>query len=258
MNIETGFLVSTNPPDFPGLVSFWRFRQPGTEFPAVAGESYTLKSRTGVLDVVSDPRAPFGGMALNLAEGDFLAIPRSACPRLDINGRDGRLTVIAWIKRRSTATRHCEFIAGQWNETDRGRQYGLFLNIVVWNTPDTVCGHLSLTGGATPGFKYCMDGAFGATKVPHDQWSVVAMSYDGSQGYAWLDGRLDAQPMLNPYSLSGGLHDGGPNGSDFTVGAVHRSGEYGNFFTGLLSGLAVYDRALTPAEIAALALAGRS
>jgi hypothetical protein len=53
--------------------------------------------------------------------------------------------------------------------------------------------------------------------------------------------------------MSGGLHNGGPNGSDFTVGAVHRSGEMGNFFCGKIAALAVYRRALTPAEMFALA-----
>jgi len=78
------------------------------------------------------------------------------------------------------------------------------------------------------------------------------MSYDGISGYAWLNGNLDIRPGLNPYSIAGGLFDGGESGSDFTVGAVDRSGETGNFFTGKIAGLAVYRRALTPAEIFAL------
>ncbi|MDZ4199115.1 MAG: LamG-like jellyroll fold domain-containing protein, partial [Kiritimatiellia bacterium] len=104
----------------------------------------------------------------------------------------------------------------------------------------------------------CMDGAMGATPVPFDEWHTVAMSYDGLAGTAWYDGRLDARPGLNPYPMPGGLHDGGPRGSDFTVGAVHRSGEMGNFFRGRISGIAVYRRALTPAEHFALAHGIRS
>ncbi len=37
--------------------------------------------------------------------------------------------------------------------------------------------------------------------------------------------------------------------SDFTVGAVSRKGVIGNNFYGEISGLAVYDRALTAAEM---------
>lgn len=161
--------------------------------------------------------------------------------------------MVAWIKRDPAPGSGCEFIAGQWNETNRGRQYGLFLNIRVWGTGEQVCGHFSHVGEATPGYKYCIDGAMGATPVPRDEWVVVAMSYDGVCGYAWLNGLLDVRPGLNPYSLAGGLYDGGPAGSDFTVGAVDRGGEIGNFFCGWMAGLAVYRRALSPAELFALA-----
>jgi len=252
MELNREHLITFRPDDVPGLVSFWDFPAEGTFFPATQGHPYRLNSQTGKLSVVQDSGSPFSGRALKLNEGDFLAAPRSICPLLDIHGKDGHLTVVAWIKRGKTREPQCEFIAGQWNETGACRQYGLFLNVTVWNTPDTICGHLSRTGGPTPGYKYCMDGAFGVTSVPRDKWSVIAMSYDGCQGYAWLNGILDIQPMLNPYSLSGGLHDGGKRGSDFTVGAVHHSGKFGNFFTGLIAGLAVYKRALTPAELGAL------
>lgn len=253
---KQNLLMPIEPADLPGLICFWNFTEAGDEFVAQQGEPYCLRSPSGALDVLEDPGAAFGGRALHLREGQWLSIPRRECPRLDIHGEGGRLTVMAWIKRAETETRHCEFIAGQWNETNRGRQYGLFLNISVWGAEDRVFGHLSNVGGPTPGYKYCMDGSMGASTVPWDEWSVVGMSYDGQAGYSWFNGLLDQHPTLNPYSLSGGLHDGGPNGSDFTVGAVHRSGEMGNFFCGSLAALAVYERALTPAEIYALAHAG--
>ncbi len=243
---------SFTPQDIGHLIAFWRFDQSGEAFPAAEGEPYRLVSQAGPLAVVNDPGAPWGGSALDLAEGQWLRIARRDCPKLDIHGPQGQLSVIAWIKRQPTQTPHCEFIAGQWNETHRSRQYGLFLNISVWQQPHQICGHLSHTGGPTPGYKYCVDGPVGATPVPCDQWTTVAMSYDGQLGYAWLNGTLDQRPGLNPYSLAGGLHDGGPGGSDFTVGAVDRSGAIGNYFRGQLAGLAVYSRALSPGEMFAL------
>ena len=78
--------------------------------------------------------------------------------------------------------------------------------------------------------------------------------YDGHRAYAWLDGHLDAVPHLNPYTASGSLNDGGTTGnSDFTVGAVDREGEIGNYFVGAMASLCVYDRCLTAAEMYALA-----
>lgn len=248
-NVHPNHLKGIYPEDIAGLISFWLFDEDGTRFKAVAGRPYTLHSQAGMLAAEEDQGAPFPGKALRFNEGDWLSCPRNECPELDIHGPGGQLTVIAWIKRARTTFDQCEFIAGQWNETNCGRQYGLFLNISVWQQNHQVCGHLSNVGGATPGYKYCIDGPVGSTPVPWDEWAVVAMSYDGIQGYAWLNGALDLRPGLNPYSIAGGLHDGGPQGSDFTVGAVNRSGQIGNFFTGHIAGLAVYSRALTPAEV---------
>ncbi len=245
-------LIPFEPEDIPGLVAFWRFRESGESFVAEQGEHYRLRSQSGPLTVLENTGAPLGGTALRLEEGQWLSIPRGECPALDIHGKDGHLTVVAWIRRERTRSPQCEFIAGQWNETNRGRQYGLFLNIRVWGASDRVFGHFSHVGGPTPGYKYCMDGPMGATNVPHGEWVAVGMSYDGHAGCAWLHGLLDAGPGVNPYPMAGGLYDSGPNGSDFTVGAVHRSGEMGNFFRGDIAGLAVYRRALTPAEMYAL------
>ena len=82
--------------------------------------------------MIEDTKAPLGSRVLDIKEGQWLSIPRHDCPKLDFHGKDGRFTVIAWIKRQPTATNHCEFIAGQWNESQAGRQYGLFINISVW------------------------------------------------------------------------------------------------------------------------------
>ena len=50
----------------------------------------------------------------------------------------------------------------------------------------------------------------------------------------------------NPYYYPDGIGD---NGSDFTVGSVLLKSGMGNFFKGLIGGLAIYDRALTNEEI---------
>lgn len=251
------YLHLSNPAEIPGLVTCWRFGASAEVFPAAWGEGYSLRSQSGGLRVVEDAEAPLGGMALDLEEGQWLSLPRRECPALNFHGPGGQFTVLAWIRRGQKSHSECEFLAGMWNESQLGRQYGLFLNIGVWRQPDQVCGHLSHVGGPTPGFKYCIDGPVGTTPVPRDVWTAVAMSYDGLSGYAWLDGVLDFRAGLNPYSLAGGLFDGGEGGSDFTVGGVDRGGSVGNFFTGRIAGLAVYRRALSPAEIFALSRISR-
>ena len=87
-----------------------------------------------------------------------------------------------------------------------------------------------------------------ATRFPNS----TSFTYDGNFIRAWLDGRLETRVGFNPFAYPHGIHDGGPDGADFTVGAVHRSGEMGNWFTGRLGGLAVYSRGLEAEEIAKL------
>lgn len=243
--------IPLSPADVPGLICFWDFQDEGPR-KACAGRPYILEEVRGPVRRIPVVDAPFGRWAAKIEEGSWLCSSFADCPDLDRRGPAGHLTMIAWIMRGRTEERHCEFIAGKWNETGRSRQYGLFLNISTWGGEDQVCGHVSQSGGPTPGYLYCMDGAIGATKVPWDSWKAVGMTYDGVQVMAWLDGVLDRQEGINPYHFAGGLHGDGKSGSDFTVGAVDRSREMGNFFCGIIGGLAVYDRALSPAVMHAL------
>ena len=87
-----------------------------------------------------------------------------------------------------------------------------FLNLQIHESGEQVGAHISSIGGATPGFKYCMDAAIGATPVPFDTWQCAAISYDGKKGRAWLNGELDPRGERNPYMHAGGIFDGGPNG----------------------------------------------
>lgn len=245
--------VALTPDQIPDLVAFWDFQQVAGARLTVSGEGYVLHEENGPIDRVAVEGSPWGPYAAHIKEGQYLVCPRAECPLLDIHGPGGGMTMVAWLRRDAISVPHCEFIAGQWNETNLGRQYGLFLDISVWGQNDRISGHISNCGGPTPGYRYCMDCAIGATPIDTGQWCCIAFTYDTVQAAVWLNGQLDALPNLNPYVLAGGLHDGGPDGSDFTVGAVNRRGEMGNFFTGLMGGLAVYRRALGTAELRALA-----
>ncbi|RZK43410.1 MAG: LamG domain-containing protein [Pedobacter sp.] len=186
---------------------------------------------------------------VSLAEGQYLSIPRKDCDALNINGKDAQLTVMAWIKRQPKSFVQCEAIAGMWNETEKQRQYCLFLNLRLFDSADQVCGHVSAVGGPTPGQKWCIDASIGQTAVVYNEWTFVAFTYDGFEAKSYYNGRLDSRSLHNPYSYDHGIFDAGTQGSDFTVGAVHRLGEMGNDFVGDIARLAVFDKALTDVEM---------
>jgi hypothetical protein len=228
------------------LLCFWDFSGTGTT--SVGKYAYTLQA-THEIDFVRE--GPVSGNAVRLNEGEYLFVKRRDCPGLNIIGKNAQVTVVAWVKRdvKTIKPNECEAVAGMWLESERKRQYCLFLNLWIHDSAQQVCGHVSGIGGPTEGEKWCMDASVGMTAVPPHVWSMVAFTYDGSQIVSYLNGAADLRDGRNPYYYPEGLFDGGENGADFTVGGVHRLGEMGNFFAGLIGGLAVFDTALGPQEM---------
>lgn len=247
-----------NPLDIPGLLCFWDFQD--DNFVARGAYAYRLQPMGAALKRAGE--GVFGASSLQLGNGGYLRGARDECAALNIYGTDAQVSVAAWLKREKVDYKGCQVLAGVWNEHGR-RQYCLFLNLGIWESREQVGAHVSRIGGATPGYKYCMDAAIGQTPLPFNVWQCCAMSYDGEWARAYLNGKLDERGERNPYHYPGGLFNGSPHGADFTVGAVERPErvdddfqEYGavvaNPFHGLLGGLAVYNRALTDEEMASL------
>ncbi|NOU69421.1 LamG domain-containing protein [Paenibacillus sp. LMG 31461] len=235
----------------PSLVAFWDFQEGAGEKRIAKGpNAYVLQE--GARLVHREEDGIFGPYAARLNFGDWFMTPREMCPELNFHGSRSNLTILAWIKREKNDYQHCQAIAGMWDETDSKRQYALFLNLRIWDSYEQVGGHVSAGGGPTEGYTYCMTSSLGATEVNREEWHVVGFTYNGKEAISYLDGKLDQRETYNPFYYGEELYDGGQNGSDFTVGAVHRSEEIGNFYTGLLGGLAVFNRALTQEEIAIL------
>lgn len=231
-----------------GLVCLWDFQEEGGCTRISQGRyAYALREMAGPVSRVED--GVLGPYAAKVDFGQWFSLPRGECPGLNFHGERSGLTIAAWVKREARETPECQTVAGMWNESRRKRQYCLFLDLKIWDSQDQVCGHVSSVGGPTPGYEYCMTASIGGTPVTKGDWHFAAFTYDGKYARCYLDGRLDERESYNPYLYGDPLFDGGEDGADFTVCSVDRSGEPGNFFSGLLGGLAVFDRALTEDEI---------
>lgn len=239
------------------LICFWDFQSAGRGgFRAVSGEPYKLRPRPGAARSIEG--GLFGRYALEFRKGFWLECPRHQCPALDIHGPGAQLSVIAWIRWQRPA--RCQFLAGMWDETNRARQYGLFLNLSGrFNSRHNAHAHVSSVGTPTGNDPCCTTYATGKTVLKLDQWYTIAMSYDGKVAKVYLNGTLDennpkdsALGSLNPYYYGKDLFDGGREGADFTVGAVDTGGQMKNWFHGQMAGLAVYNRALSDEEMAGL------
>lgn len=247
---------AADPLTVPDLVSYWNFQEPaGQERVAQGPFKYKLREAGGPIERTAG--GPFGEHAVRLRAKQWFFIPRGEFPVLDFHGAKARLTVVAWLKRESKSP--WQAVAGVWNETAGQRQYCLFLNAgsrtdsrTMTRVPckDLAHGHVSDVGGSTAGEKYCITYSTSPVVVPIGEWQMVAMSYDGQHSRVFVNGRFQAEEGRNPFPLPNGLFHGN---ADFTVGAVDRHGEMGNFLDGTLGGLAIYARALTEDELLSLA-----
>jgi hypothetical protein len=231
-------------------VAQWKF-SPGHEFPfrSLCG-GYLLEPRGDGIGFFDDPE--LNQAVLEFSRGGWLELPRSRLGALDIHGPGATVTVC--VKVRISRPDLYQAIAGVWDETHSKRQYCLFYNINTrYESEGNAHGHISHVGGATPGHRFCVTYATGATRLPVGEWIDLAMVYDGRDIRVYVNGQLDQNPRadpfrgnrsLNPYNYPGSIFDGGRNGAPFTVGGVHRSGEMGNWFIGRLAELTVYDSAL--------------
>lgn len=246
-----------------GLVALWKFdEKPGKPRKATGIAGFPLKESNGKIDRINE--GPLSGYSIKMDGNSWLSLPNSGTGELNIYGSTGRVTVIAWIKWTGEQT---GFIGGMWNEYQDGgkRQYGLFVSLPHYNGRDQVCGHISKTGKPTPPFPYSIDYSASKQIVPANKWCCVAFSYDGEFIRSYLNGTFEArEPELinntkgfegypdgliqskNPYLFPEGM---GNNGSDFTVGAVLLKTGMGNYFKGMIGGLAVFNRALTDNEL---------
>lgn len=250
----------------PGLAAFWDFQD--ETFISADKNRIPLKHKGG--PPVFENEGVFGNRSLRFgAEGvaakSYLVATKSEAPALNLGGPGSQMSVLAWLKRHDSPYKGCEFIAGVWNEHGR-RQYGMFLNLGIWDSRQQLGAHVSTHGGPTPGYPYCMDVAMGKTVLPFDEWLFLAITYDTKDARSYVNGELDlrepqGEPGRNPFHYPGGLHT---SDADFSVGAVDRPTEVvsdgkggfvekgaliANPFVGLLGGLAVFNRALTGEEI---------
>lgn len=246
-----------------GLVALWKFNEkPGRERKAIGLAKFPLKESGGKITRINE--GPLSGYSILLDGNTCLSLSHSETGSLNIYGDKSGVTLIAWVKWTGEQT---GFIGGMWNEYQDGgkRQYGLFVSLPHYNGKDQVCGHISRTGKPTPPFPYSIDYSASMQTVPKNFWCCVAFTYDGEFIKSYLNGIFESRnrelinnttgfegypdglwQVKNPYYFPDGIGD---NGSDFTVGAVLLKSGMGNYFKGLLGGLAVFDRALSDSEV---------
>jgi hypothetical protein len=254
-------------PPGPDLVSFWAFQEATGQPRAASGPfPYQIHDYNASFPVARVTGGVWGQYAARFEQGQRLWAERDRVPALaGIAGAHAQVSMVAWVQRDSPSWTGGAFVGGVWNEHLAARQYALFINVGACASsgfPQGVNGHISAVGGPTPGSRYCTTAACGSTQLPRvsTTWHCVAMTYDGADIRAYLDGELDAPAggdAHNPFPYPKGVFDGPGAVANFAVGANIVNETAGappilhNFFEGFLGGLAVYNTSLTQAQVEA-------
>jgi hypothetical protein len=262
--------------DKPNCVAFWPFQDgPGVD-PVDIKNGYVLR-KTGAALPAAVTGGVFGEQALYFSDGGLYATKAGAppgipaIPALDIYGPEAQFSIVVWYRDYAFPYAPLEyavskFVAGLWDETEPGhRQYAMFLSVGD-DAEDRVISYfcsLSNAGGKSfndgfPDDIYNHEWA-GSGQPPLVNDSVMhftVATYDGMAARAYLDGELvpftyGTHGQRNPFtSGDGGGISGGPELiGDFTVGIHKVGGNWDTQFTGVIAGVAVFDRALTEEEI---------
>jgi len=206
------------------------------------------------------------GVAGSIGDSVPLWVPDTD-PQIDklrMPGRKG-VTVMAWVKPANGWAFDAQggLIAGVWGEhggNDGDRQYALFMNINYIFDGDnhfpslTVNGHTSATGDNTDPYLYNYEVGFTGDRWKKNRWSMMAMTFDPETGTTtqYLNGRA-VPSARNPFQP--GYNDLYESEDGFRVGGVRVfngvGSTWGNWANCYLGGVAVFEGAMSAAEIAA-------
>ena len=202
-----------------GLAAGWSFNEAsGTSATDLSGNNNTATLVNGVARTTGN----YGGGLTFDGVNDYLTIPNS--PSLNIAG--SQLTLSMWIKPQSGGGD--SVVLGKfWNATMTSPyyQYGL-----------------ELSGGTVPTFYIGTTGgplsASMGSALALDQWSHLAVVFDGSQVRYYVNGLLVTTASL-PATITA-------RSNPLRIGADNNTQQ---FFNGSLDEVRIYNRALTVQEV---------
>jgi hypothetical protein len=259
----------------------WKFQEP-TGSPRISTGQYQYSLIDGneshLIETVTVPGgAPFGDFAASFSSLSYnnsarLFASRDSAPAITkhIAGVNATVTIMAWVSIPEGKIGE-GLVAGVWDEfgveggSTGARAYAIFLNLAKCSPSNGsaysggLAAHISPVGGPTPGDLFCSTAACDPRHLSSSSWHCLANTYDGQNIRAFVNGTFVDNAARNPFALQGGIFDPtglpGRIGAEFGVGAnrvnstANAPFHWSNTFTGLLSGVAVWDSALSPSEV---------
>lgn len=206
----------------PDLVAWWRFEEPGAAASDSSGRRNDGELRMGAAraDGKSGRAVSFNG-----AEAHVL-VPDSPT----LAGFTDRITVAAWVCPQSAQT-GWRFVATRPMNPGTGEQFWLGFDQ----------GKYAFGVEAAAGEKWAV-----GPQAPAGQWAHMAGTYDGARVRIYLNGEeAGSAECTGPVRIL-------PRFLVLGARVNHETGAPGHAFSGLIDEVALYRRALAPAEVQAL------
>ena len=156
---------------------------------------------------------------------DYISIPNSASTNIAGNA----ITLSMWINPQPLAGGDSVVIGKFWNTTMSSPYYQYGLELGGGNRTDFYV-------GTTSGPR----GAIGGATLPFNQWSYLAITFDGAQVTTYVNGAL-----VNTQALSATIT---ARGNPINIGADASPAQFNK---GMLDDLRIYNSVLTQAQIQA-------
>src|SRR5262245_55100914 len=203
-----------------GLVAAWSFEETSG---SVANDSSGNENTPTLLNgVARTPGRSGGGLTFDGVD-DYLNVPNS--PSLNISGTG--LTLQMSIKPQATGA-DSAVLSKSWASTMTSPYYQYGLELAGGTVP-----HLII--GTSSGLR----DAFMGTALATNQWSDLAITFDGTQAQFYVNGSLvEAVVMIGSITA---------RSTSLRLGADAAPGQY---FKGSLDEVRIYNRALTTGELA--------
>ena len=203
-----------------GLVAAYSFDEgTGTTANDSSGQTNTAILNNGVAWVSgkNGKAASFDGV------NDYITIPNSASTNISGNA----ITLSMWINPQPLASGNSVVIGKLWNTTQSSPFYQYGLELGGGNRTDFYVGTASGPRVALAG-----------TTLPFNQWSYLAITFDGAQVRTYVNGTL-----VNTQALSATIT---ARGNPMNIGADASTAQ---FYKGMLDDLRIYNRVLTQAQV---------
>ncbi|MES2593839.1 MAG: hypothetical protein V4662_00805 [Verrucomicrobiota bacterium] len=276
----------------PNLAAFWTFGEDTGKTRVSTGtkETHPLKEVGGPIPRAEG--GPYSGFCADLNGRQYFSIPYAETGDLNIAGPDAQVSMFAVVRivnLKQSRTIAGMWSEGKGANDDTGtRQYAMLMNMPTYGGTRQLVPHISSEGGVTQRadgtkFPWCADYAATKQEVPQEQWCTLAFTYDSKYIRAYINGVLDERKLdavkdkrndpyftqegpdgkgrgMNPYYHGRGIFELDPSkhthkigGADFTIGARYAVGSMlGEATIGKFGGLAIFNRALSDAELKAL------